>query len=101
MIDNSWSASHTAIEVNGLDRTGLLYDLTTALANLNLNIASAHIATYGERAVDVFYVTDLTGDKIRAAGRQGEITRRLLDVLAPPGESEKRPRPGERKRAAQ
>ena len=53
------------IEVSGLDRPGLLYELTTALGRLNLNIASAHVATFGERAVDVFYVTDLTGTKIR------------------------------------
>ena len=52
---------------NGLDRIGLLYDLTEALFGLNLNIASAHITTFGERAVDVFYVTDLTGAKIISA----------------------------------
>ena len=38
---------------------GLLYELTTTLSKLNLNIASAHVATFGERVVDVFYVTDL------------------------------------------
>jgi [protein-PII] uridylyltransferase len=101
MIDNSWSASHTAIEINGLDRTGLLYDLTTALAKLNLNIASAHIATYGERAVDVFYVTDLTGDKIRSPARQEAITRRLLETLEPPREGEKRQRQKDKSRVAQ
>ena len=69
-IDNSLSNRQTVIEVSGLDRPGLLYDLTTALGKLNLNIASAHIATFGEKAVDVFYVTDLTGTKITHAGRQ-------------------------------
>ena len=47
------------VEVTGLDRPGLLYELTTTLSKLNLNIASAHVATFGERVVDVFYVTDL------------------------------------------
>ena len=42
-IDNSLSSRQTVIEVSGLDRPGLLYDLTTALGKLNLNIASAHI----------------------------------------------------------
>ncbi|MGH6673510.1 MAG: [protein-PII] uridylyltransferase, partial [Xanthobacteraceae bacterium] len=60
-INNQWSARYTVIEVTGLDRPGLLYELTTTLSKLNLNIASAHVATFGERAVDVFYVTDLTG----------------------------------------
>ena len=80
-IDNSLSTRHTVIEVSGLDRPGLLYDLTTALGKLNLNIASAHIATFGEKAVDVFYVTDLTGTKVTHPGRQGVIRRSLLEVF--------------------
>ena len=69
------------LEVSGLDRPGLLYDLTTALGKLNLNIASAHIATFGEKAVDVFYVTDLTGTKITHPGRQAAIRRAMLEVF--------------------
>jgi [protein-PII] uridylyltransferase len=81
VIDNALSSRHTVLEVSGLDRPGLLYDLTTVLAKLNLNIASAHVATFGEKAVDVFYVTDLTGTKITHPGRQGAIRRALLDVF--------------------
>jgi [protein-PII] uridylyltransferase len=80
-VDNSWSNKYTAIEASGLDRTGLLYDLTRSLSELNLNIGSAHITTYGERAVDVFYVTDLTGDKIVGPGRQESIKARLAKVF--------------------
>jgi [protein-PII] uridylyltransferase len=80
-IDNALSTRHTVIEVSGLDRPGLLYDLTTALGKLNLNIASAHIATFGEKAVDVFYVTDLTGTKVNHPGRQAAIRRTLLEVF--------------------
>ena len=80
-IDNSLSTRQTVIEISGLDRPGLLYDLTTALGKLNLNIASAHIVTFGEKAVDVFYVTDLTGTKITHAGRQAAIRRALLEVF--------------------
>src|SRR6202008_4151535 len=58
-INNQWSHRYTMVEVTGLDRTGLLYELTATLSKLNLNIASAHVATFGERVVDVFYVTDL------------------------------------------
>ena len=54
VLDNTASGRFTVIEVTGLDRAGLLYDLTTALGRLNLNIASAHIATFGEKVVDVF-----------------------------------------------
>jgi [protein-PII] uridylyltransferase len=52
-INNQWSDRYTVIEVSGLDRPGLLYELTTAISKLNLNIASAHVATFGERASDV------------------------------------------------
>jgi [protein-PII] uridylyltransferase len=80
-IDNTLSNRQTVIEVSGLDRPGLLYDLTTALGKLNLNIASAHVATFGEKAVDVFYVTDLTGTKVNHPSRQATIRRALLDVF--------------------
>jgi [protein-PII] uridylyltransferase len=86
VIDNSLSNRHTVLEVTGLDRPGLLYDLTTAVGKLNLNIASAHIATFGEKAVDAFYVTDLTGTKVVHPGRQSAIRRTLLDALG--GEAE-------------
>jgi [protein-PII] uridylyltransferase len=76
-IDNDWSDQFTAIEASGLDRPGLLYDLTRSLSDLNLNIGSAHVGTFGERAVDVFYVTDLVGHKITNASREAAIRRRL------------------------
>ena len=81
-INNQWSNRYTVVEVTGLDRPGLLYELTTTLSKLNLNIASAHVATFGERVVDVFYVTDLLGAQISAAPRQTAIKRPLLALLA-------------------
>jgi [protein-PII] uridylyltransferase len=81
LIDNALSHQFTVIEVAGLDRPGLLYELTNALSDLNLDITSAHITTFGERAVDVFYVTDLTDKKIINPQRQKAIRERLLEVL--------------------
>jgi len=81
VIDNSLSNRATVIEISGLDRPGLLYDLTTAISKLNLNIGSAHIVTFGEKAVDVFYVTDLTGAKLTNSARQAAIRRRLLETF--------------------
>ena len=81
IIDNSLSDRFTVIEISGLDRQGLLYDLTSAISKLNLNIGSAHIATFGEKAVDSFYVTDLTGGKIENANRQHAIRKHLLEVF--------------------
>ena len=81
-VDNNLSRRYTVVEVSGLDRPGLLRDLTASLSSLNLNIGSAHIVTFGEKAVDSFYVTDLTGQKITAPGRQAAIKRRLLADFA-------------------
>jgi [protein-PII] uridylyltransferase len=85
LINNQWSNRYTVVEVTGLDRPGLLYELTATLSKLNLNIASAHVATFGERAVDVFYVTDLFGAKITAQPRQAAIKRALIQLLVPEG----------------
>jgi [protein-PII] uridylyltransferase len=81
-INNAWSNRYTVVEVSGLDRPGLLYEMTTALSKLNLNIASAHVATFGERVVDVFYVTDLLGAKISAPMRHAAIKRALIALFA-------------------
>jgi len=81
LVDNTASASHTVIEVNGRDRPGLLYDVTWALFTLNLTIHSAHVATYGERAVDVFYVQDLMGMKVTSRSRIARIEERLAEAL--------------------
>jgi [protein-PII] uridylyltransferase len=82
LVDNAVSNQFTVIEVSGLDRPGLLFELTSAISDLNLDITSAHIATFGEKAVDVFYVTDLTNKKIVSPQRQKAIRERLLRVLS-------------------
>jgi [protein-PII] uridylyltransferase len=82
MINNQWSHRYTVVEVTGIDRPGLLYDLTTTLSKLNLNITSAHVATFGERVVDVFYVTDLLGAKISSPTRQAAIKRALFALFS-------------------
>jgi [protein-PII] uridylyltransferase len=89
-INNQWSQRYTVVEVTGLDRPGLLYELTTTLSKLNLNIASAHVATFGERVVDVFYVTDLLGAQITSPTRQTAIKRPLVALFAPANGDDKR-----------
>ena len=81
LLDNTLSNQFTVIEVAGLDRPGLLFELTNTLSDLNLDITSAHITTFGEKAVDVFYVTDLTNKKIANPVREKAIRARLLEVL--------------------
>ena len=81
IINNALSDRLTVIEVAGRDRPGLLYELTSTLSDLSLDIGSAHITTFGEKAVDVFYVTDLTGKQIISEMRQKAIKERLTRAL--------------------
>jgi len=80
-FDNEASELFTVIEVNARDRIGLLYALARTLTSLNINIFSAIIATYGEHAVDVFYVKDLFGLKIRGEAKQRLIEARLRAAI--------------------
>ena len=82
LIDNKASNRYTVIEVNASDRPALLYALTNGLFQQKLTIHSAHIATYGEKATDTFYVTDLTGAKIDNPARLKSIEKRLLAIAA-------------------
>lgn len=82
LIHENDSAAHTVIEINGRDRVGLLYDLTATMTKLNLQIASAHISTYGEQAVDVFYVKDVFGLKIENERKKRDIRSALTQALA-------------------
>jgi [protein-PII] uridylyltransferase len=78
LIDNKASNRYTVVEVGAADRPALLYSLTHALFQSRVTIHSAHIATYGERATDTFYITDLTGAKIDNAVRLRTLDKRLL-----------------------
>jgi [protein-PII] uridylyltransferase len=97
LIDNKASLTHTVIEVNGRDRSGLLFELTRALTSLNLQIFSAKISTYGEKVVDVFYVKDLFGHKVEHERKLKDIRERLAGVLADPAGSTRPPPSGGRR----
>ena len=91
LIDNKASVRSTVIEVNGRDRPGLLYEITQALTRLNLMIHGARIATYGERAIDVFYVRGVLGDKIEQPAKLNNIKKRLIEVLSAPESAAPKP----------
>jgi len=84
LIDNLASKYHTLVEVNGRDRVGFLYDVTAAITALGLSIRMAKITTYGERAVDVFYVVDVFGQKIIEDDKLERIRETLLQALVDP-----------------
>ena len=79
-IDNQASNRFTVIEVNALDRPALLNNLALGLFQSKVTLHSAHIATYGERAVDTFYVTDLFGSKLESKLRLRALETRLIEA---------------------
>ena len=87
VIDNHASNTHTVLEVNGRDRPGLLHDVTAAISEQGLQIASAHVTTYGVRAVDVFYVKDVFGLKVENERKLAALRDALLEALANPDEA--------------
>jgi [protein-PII] uridylyltransferase len=80
-FDNEGSDIYTIIEVDTRDRPGLLFDLTRTLANNNVYIASAVIATYGEQVVDSFYVKDMFGLKFHSTPRQKTLEKKLREAI--------------------
>ena len=81
-FDNDGSDIYTIIEVDTRDRPGLLHDLARTLANANIYISSAVIATYGAQVVDTFYVKDMFGLKIRQEAKQAALERKLRAAIA-------------------
>ena len=80
-FDNEGSEIYTIIEVDTRDRPGLLFDLTRTLANMNVYIASAVIATYGEQVVDSFYVKDMFGLKFHSESKQKKLEQNLRHAI--------------------
>ena len=80
-FDNEGSDIYTIIEVDTRDRPGLLFDLTRTLANMNVYIASAVIATYGEQVVDSFYVKDMFGLKFHSESKQKKLEQNLRQAI--------------------
>ncbi|HKE53798.1 MAG TPA: hypothetical protein VKC55_03415, partial [Actinomycetota bacterium] len=71
----------TVVEVGAPDRLGLLFDVTLALAGLQLDVHIAKVATYGVRVVDAFYVRDVLGRRVEDPDRIAEIEQALRSSL--------------------
>ncbi|MCD1634607.1 [protein-PII] uridylyltransferase [Martelella mediterranea] len=92
-VSNKLSNIFTVIEIECLDRTGLLADVTQTLSELSLDIQTARITTFGEKVIDSFYVTDLVGAKITSESRQSAIVERMKAVLEEKGDDYRRGMP--------
>lgn len=82
-MDNTINPGATVLEVNAHDRTALLHDILAMLDAMKLQVVSAHIATFGQKAVDVFYVKDMYGMRIEHRSKQQQIREGLLTMLDP------------------
>jgi len=80
-FDNEGSEFYTIIEVDTRDRPGLIHDIARTLSANNISIASAIIATYGEQAVDTFYVKDLFGLKIHSLEKREALEKKLYKAI--------------------
>jgi [protein-PII] uridylyltransferase len=83
-IDNRLSDASTVLEVKCPDRLGLLYLITRTLSALDLDIASARIATEIDHALDTFYVHTRTGDKIDGPESMSRLREALEQALVQP-----------------
>ena len=81
-VDNEASDYSTVIEVGAPDRIGLLYDITSALADLTLDVHLAKVATYTDRVIDAFYVRDALGRKVTDRAQVAEIESAVRAHLA-------------------
>ncbi|MBN8544191.1 MAG: [protein-PII] uridylyltransferase [Alphaproteobacteria bacterium] len=81
-MDDNVSHDATILEVNAQDRLGLLYDILGALEEEQLQIVTAHIATYGQKAVDVFYIKDAYGLKLDHPAKKTQVVEHIMSVVA-------------------
>ncbi len=79
-FDNNVSRTHTVIDLHAPDRLGLLYDVTSTMANLGLDIDTARITTDARKAIDAFYVTRGDGQKI-AESEFDSVSQALQEAL--------------------
>jgi len=77
VIDNNSTDSATIIDVFTHDSPGLLYTLAKTVYDLGLSVLQARIGTHLDQVVDVFYVRDHTGRKLR----DGSILQHIKDTL--------------------
>jgi [protein-PII] uridylyltransferase len=77
-FDNEASEEATVIDVEAPDAIGMLYRITKAFSDLDLDIRSAKVQTLGAHVIDAFYVRDRHGKKIVDAEALGEIERAVL-----------------------
>ncbi|MCC6233404.1 MAG: [protein-PII] uridylyltransferase [Verrucomicrobiales bacterium] len=80
-FDNDIARGRTVIEIEAVDRVGLLFDLTRSLADLELDIVFARISTERGAAVDIFYVSEMDGSQVTSKERLRSIEQHLANMI--------------------
>ena len=80
-FENRVSGQYTVMDVRAQDDVGLLYRITYALGEANLDIHMALVDTVASRAADAFYVLNAEGAKIEDYEVLEDIRQRLLNTL--------------------
>lgn len=76
------SAEHTAIELTGTDRPGLMSEISALLAEMRCNVVAAELWTHNARVACLIYVTEeATGGPIQDRGKLYRIKESLCNVL--------------------
>ena len=74
------SSSYTILELQTLDRPGLLALVSYCFSELNIDINLAKITTVGERAEDVFYLSNIKQEKL-SSEQEEELTAKIQFIL--------------------
>lgn len=80
-FDDEASTSATVVEVHARDRIGVLYRITRAFAEFDLDVRTAKVQTLGELIIDAFYVTHTDGSLVTDAHVRSELERSLIHAV--------------------
>ena len=81
IYDNVTSELATILQIFAPNRSGLLFTIARTLYKLDLSVTAAKIGTHLDQVVDVFYVTDMEGNKIQSESRLEQMRERLLEAI--------------------
>jgi [protein-PII] uridylyltransferase len=80
LFSNELNSRYTVLEVQALDRLGLLYDIFRILGSHSIEVAVARILTEKGAAIDTFYVTDVEGRKLKDSKSVARLQEALREA---------------------
>src|SRR5258708_8779025 len=81
-FDNNASYEATVVDVEAPDAIGMLYRITKAFSDLDLDIRSAKVQTLGAHVVDAFYLRDRFGNKVHEPDMLADVKRAVLHAVS-------------------